>query len=142
MKNDILNFAIDVAVWTALIMNLYGFGGEITQNLCRTIPAFLCLFLMWHAFCSLCLSLDKVAEREITKKMPQEAKEQLRKIPDKDSALKKNYNTATDLGIIVLFALNGFAGCIVLFALNWLFASTCKKQVRELKEDIFKNGEE
>lgn len=141
MKNNILNFATDVAIWTALIMNLCGLGGEIPQNLCRTIPAFLCLFLMWHAFCSLCLSLDKASEREITKKIPQEIKEQLRKIPDKDSVLRKNYNTATDLGVIVLFALNGFAGCIVLFVLNWLFASTCKKQVRELKEDILENGE-
>lgn len=142
MKNNILNFAIDVIVWTILIMNLCGFGGEITQNLCRTIPAFLWMFLIWHTFCSLCMSLDKIAEREMTKKMPQEIKEQLRKIPDKDSALKKYYNMATDLGVIVLFALNGFAGCIVLFVLNWFFASICKKQVRELKEDICKNGKE
>lgn len=140
-KINIINSMIDLAIFSLLLINL-SWGGVYTQNLCKLIPIFLWICFIMHLFTDVVLTAARVTDNKELKSQILTSKEMIqyiRKFPDKDSKIKKTYNFITDFITIVLFALNGFLGCVVLFILNNFFVGLCKSEIRELKKGIILN---
>lgn len=132
----LLNFLIDVTVWAILLMKLSGFGGITIQNLCKVIPALLWLCIILHLFGIIVVLLFEVLEGDFPKDIKKDVIEFIEKFPDKDSKIKKIYNKITDFGVVVLFALNGFVGCLLLFIFNNFLQGVLKNAIQKAKRII------
>lgn len=132
MKQHIINFIFDVIIGSILILNLMNFNGEILHNLTAALP----IFLSWCILVNFTAMFTPYLYVYMDESKKQEFKKLLQKYKSNHGKIYKIYHVLTDLIFMLLFVLNGFLGCLILFALMNFLKECAKENLTKLQREV------